>query len=123
MALNKYFWPAAIWTVIITVACMISMETFGDANSIIALPNKDKLLHGVFYFGFTMLWALFFRTSPNVKNPVLAGFVFAVVYGIIIEICQAFFTTNRSGDILDALANTTGAAVAVIVLRMLFNKR
>jgi len=123
LALNKYFWPAAIWTAIITVACMVSMDTFSEADSIFSLPNKDKLLHGVFYFGFTVLWALFFKTRPMVKKPILLGFIFAVVYGIIIEICQAFFTTNRSGDVLDALANTMGAAVAVIVLRMLFTKR
>ncbi|MGV3460340.1 MAG: VanZ family protein [Flavobacterium sp.] len=122
MALSKYFWPAATWTVIITVACMVSMDTFGEANSVFSLPNKDKLLHGIFYFGFTVLWALFFRTRPNVKNPIFLGFTFAVVYGIIIEICQAFFTTNRSGDIIDALANSAGAAIAVLVLKLFLNK-
>jgi VanZ family protein len=102
---------------------MVSMDTFSNADSILPLPNKDKLLHGVFYFGFTVLWTLFFRTWPAVKKPILFGFIFAVVYGIIIEICQAFFTTNRSGDVLDALANTTGAALAVIVLSTIFNRK
>lgn len=98
------------------------MDTFGEANSLLTLPNKDKLLHAIFYFGFTVLWVLFFRTRPSVKSPLLFGFSLAVIYGAAIEVCQAVFTTGRSGDVLDVLANTAGALIAVLFLKLFFNR-
>ena len=47
----------------------------------------------------------------------------AVVYGVIIEICQGLFTADRSADIMDALANTAGSALAVLVLWFLKKKK
>jgi glycopeptide antibiotics resistance protein len=40
----------------------------------------------------------------------------AVSYGCFIELMQLWLTKDRSADGLDALANTTGAALAVLVL-------
>lgn len=118
LALNKYFWPAAAWTITITVACLVSMDTFGNAPSVFDSPNKDKYLHAIFYFGFTVLWVLFLKTRPGIKNPIFLGFALAVLYGIIIEVCQSVFTTGRSGDVMDSLANTAGAAIAVLALKI-----
>jgi len=58
-------------------------------------------------------------TAVNTKKQRLWAFLLAVIYGIFIEGCQQFFTQDRSADISDVAANTTGAALAVLVLWLL----
>lgn len=40
----------------------------------------------------------------------------SVIYGGIIEIAQGLFTTTRQADIVDVLANTIGAILAVVMM-------
>jgi len=84
---------------------------------VVAIPNKDKVLHFVFYFGFTALWYLFFRkTYGNSSKIKLYVFLLAVSYGALIELCQLLSPTGRSADVADALANTVGSATAVLCI-------
>jgi VanZ family protein len=78
----------------------------------------DKYVHLTFYFIFTVLWYLTFRLRYIVSGAKirLTIFLIAVVFGILIELAQEFFTTDRSADVNDALANSTGSALAVLVL-------
>jgi len=46
--------------------------------------------------------------------------LFAILYGIVIEVVQHVATANRHGDPLDAIANSTGAIAAMLLLRFLF---
>ena len=113
---NIYFWAALVWTTTILVCCLISMRNF-DAVPL-AGDYTDKYVHFSFYFGFTLLW--YFACSlkyagRNLKLR-LQIFLAAVVLGIIIEICQEFFTKDRSADITDVMANTSGSAIAVLIL-------
>ncbi len=82
------------------------------------MPVKDKVIHGIFYFVFTILWYLGsqpMNISAEAKRRLFA-FVIAVGYGILMEVCQAVITDNRSADVADAIANTIGSAIAVFVL-------
>jgi len=81
------------------------------------IPYKDKTVHFFFYFVFVVLWVLSFSRQYSDKRKLrLSVLLAAVFYGILIEICQGLFTKNRSADILDVLANSAGAATAVLVL-------
>ncbi len=44
-------------------------------------------------------------------------------FGVIIEVLQHVFTTNRMADILDALANSIGALCGASVVKYLFSER
>ena len=79
---------------------------------------KDKVVHASFYFIFTVFWYLFFK-GRGIKNMKLRVFLFAVVYGILIEICQGLFTTGSSADIMDVFANTAGSAIAIFTVWLL----
>jgi VanZ family protein len=78
----------------------------------------DKYVHLTFYFIFTVLWYLALRLKYIVSGFKirLSIFLMAVVFGVLIELAQEFFTTDRSADVNDALANSTGSALAVLVL-------
>jgi VanZ family protein len=87
----------------------------------------DKYVHFTFYFVFTLLWYFFFRIHTAMSNFKirLVVFLFAFFFGLLIEACQEFFTADRSADVLDVVANTSGSIAAVVVLwivRVIKNK-
>jgi VanZ family protein len=65
-----------------------------------------------------VLWHQYFKLGNPQKNRSyrLRVFLMAVLFGIFMELCQQFFTTDRSADVTDALANTTGSATAILLL-------
>lgn len=114
--LNRYFWAALVWTVAITVSCLLSADTV-DKVSLINIPHKDKVAHFVFYFVFTLLWSKYFRSlHRDGKKARFMVFLFAVAWGILIEFSQLVLTEQRSAEVFDAGANIAGSAVAIIAI-------
>ena len=114
---------ALIWTTMVAYLCLISFQTLPEAPK-----NFDKFGHIIFHFGITFLWFLYFNFKKNtisVKNALQKAFLFSFFYGIIIEICQWFFTISRNAEILDVLANAIGASLAVMIVAVfsVFNKK
>lgn len=104
----------AIW-----VVCMIPVpETPLDDVQFI-----DKWTHFVMYGTLTaVIWAEYARCHAKVvwSRLLLFGIVAPVVMGCAVEVVQAYLTTSRSGDPLDALCNALGvllgAALGVALL-------
>ncbi|RZJ64010.1 MAG: VanZ family protein [Flavobacterium sp.] len=119
---NRFLLGAVTWTFFITVSCLISVDSFGGEHGIgIDIPNSDKFVHFLFYFIFTLLWYRCFKAMdwwPLRKTKIIV-FMFAVSYGILIEICQGVFTSYRSADVLDAVANTSGSAFGILTMWLL----
>jgi VanZ family protein len=113
---------ALFWTAIILFFCLIKSSNV----PVIRIPNLDKLVHAFFHFMFTGLWVLYFKkqfTKTKFQKVMWFSFGFSVVFGIMIEIAQSLFTITRNGDVLDVLANTTGAVIAVITLTYSYSKK
>lgn len=87
----------------------------------------DKLVHFTFYFGVSVLGSLFLREitkgAISIWKAILSATVFAVVYGIIIEVLQLKITLNREGDMLDAIANSLGALIGAGIVKIMFSKK
>lgn len=90
------------------------------------IPHIDKLVHFVFYFGLVVLAA---KAAKEISKGILKPgktliyiVVFAIVYGILIELLQYGFTENRHGDVLDVLANSLGAVTGMLVVKRLVFK-
>lgn len=121
---KKIFLLAALfWTAVILFFCLIKSNELPKVQ----VPNLDKAVHATFHFVFTVLWFLFFKNKLNTANcfkPLFISFLFSLFFGIAIELMQEFFTTTRSADVLDELANLSGAILAVIAIVLLntFNK-
>ena len=85
----------------------------GAYASRFSIPNADKLVHITFYLVACILGIYFLRerTKGNMplKRAMLSMLVFMICFGAIIEVVQDAVTLNRTGDVLDALANTLGA--------------
>lgn len=113
---------ALTWSLLIGIACLITFNA--DVGG--KLPYKDKFVHFVFYFLFTILW---FRTideitpTQSLSKKLRNVFLFGFVYGVGIEICQGLFTKTRSADIFDVLANSIGGLTAVLLLYYFKNRK
>lgn len=114
---NVFLLAAVVWTLFITYACLTTAANIPKVEWL-NFENKDKLVHFTFYFVFTFLWVLDLYKSKRFtpKKARVFVFIIAVVFGIIIEICQGMFTAERSPDVLDVLANTSGSATAILLL-------
>ena len=115
-----FLYSAIFWTGIIL---FLSLENADEIKQI-EIPNFDKLIHAVFHFVFTTLWFLYLKkklvviTNFRLLSFALIGSFF---FGIAIELMQQYFTTTRSADVLDVLANLLGASLAVISIILLNN--
>lgn len=112
----KYFLflVALLWTGIVSYFCLVSSNEIPSID----IPGLDKCIHILFHFALTFFWFLFFSKQLDVDSvfkPLLYSILFSFILGIGIEILQELVTTTRSADVLDILANTFGATVAVFV--------
>jgi VanZ family protein len=121
--LKKLFLYAALfWTGVILFFCLMNSNELKQ----ITIPNFDKVIHVFFHFVFTALWFLFFKKKLENSasyRAMLISIVLSFFFGIFVELLQQYFTTTRSGDVLDIAANLVGALLAItsVVLLNKFN--
>lgn len=108
----------------ITVLSLISFE---ESTISVTIPFFDKLVHLIFYFTASALGCMFFRELSRGKIRKKKVFwitpVLLMIYGIIIEVVQGSFTSYRSAELLDVLANTLGAVLGTLFILALFSER
>jgi VanZ family protein len=111
------------WMVLVTLLSLFSFSGMDVPK--VDVPNMDKAVHFVFYFGAALLGTLGLRERTQGKISLLRtlGLVFfsVVIYGIIIEVLQSRLTEDRTGDFFDVVANTTGALVGAAGIKMLYS--
>lgn len=104
MNLKKLILLAAIaWTIIMFIGCSLPGENVPESIS-----NRDKLTHIAIFAAFGFLWRL---TGQSVGKVLLTG----ILYGVLIEIWQAVMPINRSGDLADAVADTVGVCIGILL--------
>lgn len=99
---------------IILYLSMASSHTF-DKVPLIKIPYFDKVVHFGMYFSLMSVIILENRkTIKTTKNLFIFGLI-PFFYGIVIEILQSSFTVTRSGNVSDALADTLGIIVSIML--------
>lgn len=108
------------WTFLILALCLVK---FNDLPSL-KVSGVDKYVHFTFHFTFTLLWGLYLglRFGKIQRTRLVYIVLISLGYGILIEILQEAFTQTRHADVMDVLANLTGAITAFLVL-ILFKPR
>ena len=98
---------------------VLSLSAVPKLNMGLGIKSGDKYLHFIAYFGLTILW--YFALKDKVNKKVFKFFVplALILYGIILEGLQSGLTTYRTGDVYDAIANTAGVIVALLVFNRL----
>lgn len=96
-----------------TIAVLIlSLAPIGAPEIAQDVPLFDKWAHFIMYGGLTVIiwWELLRAQGRQVPSSRLTvqGLVCPVLWGGLMELCQANLTTYRSGEWLDFLANSIG---------------
>lgn len=114
----SYHYPfSIIVALVIWVVCMIPIpETPLDNVRFI-----DKWTHFAMYGTFTtVIWVEYalHHTSISWRRLLIGGALLPALMGGAVELAQAYLTTYRSGEWLDALCNSLGVLLGVVIGRL-----
>jgi len=73
----------------------------------------DKLVHFIMYFSLTILW---YFAAENFFNSNFKLLLFALLFGLVLEIFQHILPFGRYFDLADLLANSLGVIFGIIIL-------
>ena len=105
-----------VWTSVIFILCATPGQYIPTANWL-ELLSFDKLVHAGIFF---VLSVLFFLVQVKYHQQLIWRYVYfltAVLYGILLELMQARYFSNRSADWKDALADAFGCLIALIFFK------
>ncbi|MCL7762267.1 VanZ family protein [Polaribacter sp. Z014] len=83
------------------------------------INNIDKMYHLTAYFTLSICWLFSFYRKPALKYVIV---ICCILFGILIEVLQQTLTVYRTGDYKDAIANTLGVLLGLIVFNQILKK-
>ena len=90
------------------------------------IPHLDKVVHFTFYFAACLLGVFFLREQTRGEIPLKKALIImllaTIAFGILMEVLQYTLTTERTGDILDGIANTVGSFCGALLMKFYFSK-
>ncbi len=109
----------AIWTFFVFVASLIPGGALPPVNWL-GMLQFDKIVHLCLYFAMCILMYLSLiyelKTRLSGNQALMASAVFAILFGLLMEILQSNLNTGRYFDIFDVVANTIGVFIAVLIV-------
>ena|SRR6056297_773567 len=117
---KQYIKPLGLFLailVLITYGSLGSAEEAAKMN-ILKFPNSDKVIHGLMYFMLTVsLIYLMVKRYHSFKHWKVYGIVLAtpILYGLLMEVLQYYLAQNRSPELADFIANTSGTVLAFLM--------
>lgn len=103
-----------ITLLVILYLSLAGSQTFGETG-FINIPYIDKIGHFALYFLLMAVIILEHRNYFQNTRQLLLTALLPFFFGISLEILQLTVTTNRKGEILDAIFNSAGIAVALFL--------
>ncbi|MBN2521565.1 MAG: VanZ family protein [Bacteroidales bacterium] len=124
LTLIKSFWKPVLWGIAIIILSLMSGNDVKKI-SIFNFEHADKIVHFIMYFVFSFFlfesFMKYFKTKINPVRKIVYVITISVLFGIIMEILQIILVVNRSGEILDFIANTTGSVLALVSFKYIQN--
>lgn len=115
------FTPAVGWGILVLYLSITPGDELPD--SLVAL--NDKFLHGFIYFFSAMLLYLgsikYDFSNKLSSRKMFYILLLCVLFGLFIELIQAYFIPRRDGDWKDFVANSLGASISLLVMRFSHN--
>lgn len=114
------FWKPVLIAFIILYGSLTSSDNLNKIG-FLAITNIDKVIHFLFYFSLsiTFISSLYKSTHLKLVDQYILTIIFSISYGLIMEVLQYYLTVNRTADILDAIANTLGCIIGVLLFNYL----
>jgi len=108
----KYFISALAVTALIAYLSLVNLRV--PKVLFLSFSGMDKLEHIAAYFVLTYSWLL---VVENKSRPFKSRYwvvLFVFLFGLLLEILQAFLTEYRIGEVFDLLANSIGSVFAFL---------
>lgn len=108
----KTFKFTLLCIVLIWYLCLFKPPTIRS----LTFDGFDKLTHILMYWGTcSVFWVEYYRSNLKFSKTrlIFPGIILPILMSGIIELCQGYFTTYRSADWMDVLANSTGVLLAL----------
>ena len=114
------FWKPVMLALLILYGSVTSGSNLNKVN-IFQINNIDKFIHLSFYFLLSVSFqsSLLRNTLINKKEQILITLVLVISYGLIMEVFQFYFASDRSAELFDALANTLGCIFGILLYPLL----
>ena len=113
--------PALLWTILIFILMAIPGNMLPKEEKTF-IPNLDKLVHATLFGSFVFLWSIYYATRKEKNNHSDSRFVLiliiACLYGVATELMQKYLIPNRDYDIYDIMADSIGAALGFLFVRL-----
>ncbi|HWY37204.1 MAG TPA: VanZ family protein [Bacteroidia bacterium] len=117
----KRFLPFILWTLIIFALCSMPGKAIPKI-SWLELLSFDKFVHASIFFVEQVLFmrALSYLNKKNLYG--IMALLFCMAYGGSLELMQYYIFSSRSGDVLDFIANSTGALTGFLLFSKINKK-
>lgn len=108
----KYFAIALAFTALIAYLSLANLRFV--KVSFLSFSGMDKLKHVAAYFVLTYSWLLVVENNDSPFKSRYWVVLFVFLFGLLLEILQAFLTEYRIGEVFDLLANSMGIVFAFL---------
>ena len=108
---NKYTILTAFVIIYLSLA---GSQTFGT-GAFINIPYIDKIGHFVLYFVLMAIIILEHRNYFRDTRHLLLIALVPICFGVIMEFCQMLLTSDRKGEVLDAIFDCAGIGSALYI--------
>lgn|SRR5688572_23534295 len=115
----KSIWPGILWLILSTIAFSIPGSAL-PKNNWLSKIHFDKWVHVGIFSVMVVLWCLpllhrpLQKPLPRLVIQIAVGFF---GYGILIELMQHYFISNRSFDGGDIAADAIGCLIGFLFMR------
>ena len=116
MPKNQYLLFSIVWFFLTAYGLLSDSSTTMPPP----FPHFDKFVHFSLFFGQTWLLGKIFL-KENRRPPYVGLLLFLGLWAISSELLQGTLTKTRTADVLDILADVTGAVLAMLLIRYLVN--
>ncbi len=107
----KIFWKPILWLALICYGLFIPASNL-PVKTFFRIPHFDKMVHFALFFG---LCILLFKPFKILKTKYyLLAPLLSIAFGASLEFIQHTFSSSRSSDIHDFIANAGGIAFATL---------
>ena len=115
MRLNRRMISAVMSTLLVLFLCLLPRAWMGPEDNIHLIPHADKLVHFGMFFLFAFLWARAAEPGNAFKARLFLIAAAVVLLAIATEWAQGLPIVDRDPDRFDALADTIGGFVGLVL--------
>ena len=122
--IKNWLEPSSIWIALFGTLGVValSLTKIGAYVPTHDVTHLDKVMHFGAYFVLTVFWMFALKNGSKQLIRSLLVAIGLILLGIILEVVQGVFTTYRTFDWWDVLANSLGVVVAIGLYAMRIKK-